>query len=128
MGVVLVVEDNSLVTDAMRVLLEATGFTVVTASTVSEAVTRCEESRPALMLLDLSLPDGNGLEALAQLTESGCAPRITVALTGNDDPSVRQLCLDSGCREVLIKPVAARDLMTLVSGWMMEAMENIPAS
>jgi len=120
-GVVLVVEDNALVTGAMRVLLESGGHNVMTAVSVAEAVTRCSEMRPDLMLLDLTLPDGNGLEVLTRVSAPDSLPLITVALTGHDDPDVRKRCLDAGCRAVLLKPVAARELVSAVDSWIAEA-------
>jgi CheY-like chemotaxis protein len=40
-----------------------------------------------------------------------------VALTGDDDPSVRQRCVDAGCMDVLLKPVPARELVAKSLGW-----------
>jgi two-component system KDP operon response regulator KdpE len=124
MSVVLVVEDNALVTDAMRVLLESCGHEVVSAETVEEAVTRVEEHDPALVLLDLSLPDGHGLDALERYVAPGRRQPITVALTGHDDPDLRERCLRAGCRDVLLKPVPARKLMAMVNDWVGEAIER----
>ena len=44
----------------------------------------------------------------------GTAPRTTFAMTGHDDPRTRRRCLDAGCRDVLVKPVPARELLRLV--------------
>ena len=121
MSVVLVVEDNALVTDAVRVLLESCGHEVVTAGTVEDAVSQVEEHRPLLVLLDLTLPDGSGLDALQRYSTAADYPVITVALTGHDDPGLRKKCLAAGCRDVLLKPVPARQLMARVSEWVAEA-------
>ncbi len=66
------------------------------------------------MLLDLTLADGDGLDALARLRSDGCAPRATLALTGHDDDELRQRCLDGGCCDVLLKPVPIARLLELV--------------
>ncbi len=126
MGHILLVEDNALVTDAMRVLLESAGHNVATAASVQETVDRCRERMPALMLLDITLPDGSGLDALAQLSADGGCPPITVALTGHDDPALTRACHGAGCRRVLLKPVAARELMRLVGEWMNEVQAMTP--
>ncbi len=120
MGLILVVEDNALVVDAMRALLEATGHEVSTASSVEETVERCRERMPSLMLLDITLPDGSGLDALARLAADVGCPPITVALTGHDDPALTRACREAGCRAVLLKPVPARELMRLVREWVDE--------
>lgn len=119
-GHVLVVEDNALVASAMRILLEDAGHTVSEASSISAAIGAVEAatSIPDVALLDLTLPDGDGLSILSTLREMGREPRITVAVTGHDDPAVRARCLAAGCHDVLLKPVPARDLPRLVAGWL----------
>ncbi len=114
---VLLVEDNSLVTDALTVLLESAGHEVRVAGTAADAVARGTESPPQLLLLDLTLPDGDGLDVLARLREAGSPPTLAVALTGHDDRAVRARCLAAGCRDVLVKPVPARELLARVAGW-----------
>ena len=59
---VLIVEDHPLAADALRLLFEATGYRVRVASTVAQAVRACAERTADLMLLDITLPDGDGLE------------------------------------------------------------------
>lgn len=117
---VLIVEDNAVVASAMRILLEDAGHTVSEAGSVAGAVGAVQASiqTPDLVLLDLTLPDGDGLSVLSALRDIGREPRITVAVTGRDDPAVRARCLAAGCREVLLKPVPARELPRLVATWL----------
>jgi CheY-like chemotaxis protein len=119
-GHVLVVEDNALVAGAMRILLEDAGHTVTEAGSVAAAIAavRGAPQPPDLALLDLTLPDGDGLLVLARLDAEGLAPRVTVAVTGRDDPEVRERCLAAGCHDVLLKPVPARELQRLAAQWM----------
>jgi DNA-binding response OmpR family regulator len=107
----LIVDDSPLVTDALRILFEETGHRVSTAGSVREAVDICGADRPDVMLLDLTLPDGSGLDVLAAL---GGSPPATLALTGHDDPRTTARCLAAGCREVLLKPVPTRQLLDKV--------------
>lgn len=115
---VLIVEDNALVVGALRVLLEASGFTVSAAAGVQDAVAVARSTRPEVMLLDLSLPDGDGLDVMASLGDA--APRLSVALTGHDAPEVRTRCLRAGCREVLVKPMGAAALPGQIRAWLAE--------
>lgn len=115
---VLVVEDNMLAADALRLLLESQGYAVRIATTVAETVQTCADHRIDLMLLDVTLPDGSGLDALETANADGTAPRITVALTGHDDRALVDRCRRAGCREVLLKPVQPRDLLGRVAGWL----------
>ena len=112
MARVLVVEDHVDAGDAMRMLLEAGGHDVRVARTVATAVAACDESPVDLMLLDLTLPDGQGLDVLTRVTT---APRVTVALTGWDEPAIIARCREAGCHDVLLKPVAARTLLALAA-------------
>ena len=114
---VLLVEDSSLVTDALRTLFEQTGRRVTVAATVAAAVAACVRDAPDLVLLDLTLPDGDGLSLFSELEARGVTPPTVVAMTGHDDPRVRARCLEAGCREVLVKPVSIRELLRRVDGW-----------
>lgn len=118
---VLVAEDNANAGNAMRVLYEETGHRVTLASTIAQTVTTCVEDPVALLLLDLGLADGDGLEALAQLRARDAMPRVTVALTGREATDVRERCMAAGCRDVLTKPVPARDLLRMTREWLAPA-------
>lgn len=112
---VLVVEDSELVTSAFRILLEDAGYRVSIAETIGEAVKAAGQSPVDLMLLDLTLPDGNGLDALAKMRESGSPPRITLAMTGDDQPATRARCIEAGCADVLVKPVSIKELRRTIA-------------
>lgn len=114
---VLVVEDHELVTEAMTILLESGGHAVRCAHTVAGAVAVGLEWAPEVMLLDLTLPDGNGLEVLARLGAGAARPPVTIALTGHDEPEIVARCRAAGCLEVLLKPVPARELLAHMSRW-----------
>jgi DNA-binding response OmpR family regulator len=114
---VLIVEDSELVRGALKLLLSETGHHVEVAGAIEEALALGELEPFDLMLLDLSLADGDGLTLLRELQERGNAPRVTVALTGRDDDDTRRRCLEAGCTDVLLKPVPARQLLALIAGW-----------
>jgi DNA-binding response OmpR family regulator len=115
---VLVVEDNALVTSATRILLEDAGFRVSTAGRVSDAYAICRADPPDAILLDLRLPDGDGLTLLKRLRADGATPSVVVALTGRDEPEIRARCLRAGCVEVLLKPVDVRALASRIRSWL----------
>lgn len=115
---VLVAEDNALVGGAMRVLFEETGHRVTIAATIVDSVA-CATTDPVdLLLLDLGLADGDGLDVLTELTSRGALPRVSVALTGRDEPEVIARCRAAGCRAVLLKPVPARELLRMAREWL----------
>jgi DNA-binding response OmpR family regulator len=115
---VLVVEDNVDVGDAFRVLFESTGRRVSVVRTVAAALAAARAEPVDLMLLDLTLPDGSGLEILEQLKDGPSSPRVSVALTGRDEPAVARRCYDLGCADVLVKPVPARELLRRAEAWL----------
>ena len=115
---VLIVEDNDLVTGALRILFEETGRRVTVAHSVADAVAAGERDPPDLLLLDLTLPDGNGLEVVARLAKAGVEPKAVVALTGRDDPESMQRCQDAGITAVMVKPVPAMELLRRAEGWL----------
>jgi DNA-binding response OmpR family regulator len=115
---VLVAEDNELVSGAMRVLFEETGHRVSTTPTITATVSVASTDPVDLLLLDLGLADGDGLEVLAELAARGAMPRVAVALTGRDEPEIVARCRAMGCADVLLKPVPARELLARASGWL----------
>lgn len=117
---VLIVDDSSHVTGPLQILFEETGRRVAVAESVAAAVRACEAERPDLMLLDVTLPDGDGLSVLELLAGGSAVPPVTVALTGHDDPLTVQRCRAAGCRDVLLKPVPVRDLLRRAAEWLPE--------
>jgi DNA-binding response OmpR family regulator len=113
---VLVVEDNALVSSAMRILFENAGRRVSIAASVAEALGVGRSDPADLVLLDLTLPDGSGLDLVQPLLAAGC--KTIVALTGHDDPDTRARCLAAGCVDVLVKPVPARELVARSAAWL----------
>ena len=112
---VLLVEDSPMINGALKLLLESGGFDVSLATTASEATELGLAQRADVMLLDISLPDGDGLTVLDELTARGMKPGTTYAMTGHSDPGTRDRCLAAGCDDVLLKPVPVQQLLRIVS-------------
>ncbi|MEX2180033.1 MAG: response regulator [Gemmatimonadaceae bacterium] len=115
---VLIVEDNELVTGALRILFEETGRRVSVAHSVAQAVAIGSEDPPDLLLLDLSLPDGDGLEVARLLAVAGIHAKATVAVTGSDDEASLARCAEAGCTAVMVKPLSSRELLVKASEWL----------
>lgn len=115
---VLVAEDNELVSAAMRILFEETGHRVTITPSIVATVAAARADPVDLLLLDLGLADGDGLEVLRQLSAAGPMPRVSVALTGRDEPEIVARCKAAGCEEVLLKPVPAKELLRQVGEWL----------
>lgn len=109
---ILIVEDDELLRDAFKLLLEDAGYQVLEAGTAAEALAIAEERLPALMVLDLGLPDRPGLEVVRALREDPDLMDIrVVALTGRVGEAEKRMCLDAGCDRYLAKPVSPIDLL-----------------
>jgi DNA-binding response OmpR family regulator len=114
---ILLVDDSPAVTDALRVLFEETGHDVSVAATVDDAVGVAAERTVDVMFLDLTLRDGDGLNALVAMRSRDIEPRVTAALTGHAEPEVAARCRAAGCRAVLVKPVPIAELLKRVREW-----------
>ena len=112
---ILLVEDNPFASGALRILFEETGHDVTVAASAAEAIAAATRSRPDVMLLDLGLPDADGLTVLHALGPRGLAPRYTIALTGDADEATVARCRAAGCHSVLLKPVSPRILLASVA-------------
>jgi DNA-binding response OmpR family regulator len=111
---ILIVEDSQLVTEAFTILFAEAGYEVDTAATVAEAIERGTSHAVDVMILDISLPDGSGLEVLESLRDNGSLPRATLAMTGHNDAESHRKCIEAGCAEVLLKPVPIAELLRLI--------------
>ena len=108
---VLVVEDSALVVAAMRVLFEETGHRVSAAVSAASAVEAIVAEFPDIVLLDLGLPDADGMTVLEEVRARLGRIPATIALTGDADESTVRRCVAGGCALVLLKPVAPRELI-----------------
>jgi len=103
---ILVVEDFEDNRFMMRRLLEMGGYHVVEAINGQEAVTLAETARPQLILMDLSLPQIDGLAATRRIRQlDGMARVPIVAISAHDTADFRNDALAAGCNEYLTKPV-----------------------
>jgi DNA-binding response OmpR family regulator len=110
---VLIVDDHADTRDLLRELLELEGFTVLAAASGAEALAIAGEVRPCLVILDLGLPDIDGLELVLQLRgEQHTANAPIYALSGFTN--LRAAALAAGIDGFLVKPVSGSDLRLLV--------------
>lgn len=112
---ILLVEDDSLLRHAFRLLLEDAGYRVLEAGSAGEAVSTIAGEVPALVLLDLGLPDRPGLDVVRELRAAERTERLPIAaLTGRSGEAERRECLDAGCTYYFAKPVEPRELLSRI--------------
>ncbi len=98
----------------MRIIFEAAGYRVSEAGTLAEGRSASAAAMPDVILLDLTLPDGDGLDLITSLAPRDATRPVIVALTGRDEAAVTRRCREMGCHEVLLKPVPPRELVRAV--------------
>lgn len=112
---VLVVEDFEDNRFMMRRLLEMSGYEVTEAENGEEAVTRAAESRPDLILMDLSLPLLDGLAATRRIRQhDGLRAVPIVAVSAHDTADFHAEALAAGCNEYVTKPIDFDELEALL--------------
>ncbi len=112
---ILVVEDNEKNMKLVRDVLVATGYRTLEATTGSEAVDLASEHTPDLVLMDIQLPDLDGVQALRRLREDQRTAGIPVlALTAQAMRGDRERFLAAGFDGYLSKPVDVRELIRTV--------------
>jgi CheY-like chemotaxis protein len=112
---VLVVEDFADNRFMMRKLLEMSGYQVVEAVDGREAVDLAESARPDLILMDLSLPRLDGLDATRRIRElDGLSHVPIVAVSAHDTNDFHTDALAAGCNEYVTKPIDFAELEALL--------------
>jgi DNA-binding response OmpR family regulator len=101
-GLILLVEDNERVNAFNRRMLEMKGYRVETATTLSDARESLARCIPDALVLDIGMPDGNGLDFLAHLRKTSKIP--VLLLTGNSTSHDITAGFERGCNDYLPKP------------------------
>jgi CheY-like chemotaxis protein len=110
---VLLVDDERALRTVLRTRLRLAGYRVIETDTGEDALELLERERPDVVLLDLRLPGIDGWEVLEQLRSSARLPGLrVVVVTAHGGPEVAGRALALGCRAVLQKPFALRELVS----------------
>jgi two-component system KDP operon response regulator KdpE len=107
--VVLIVEDEQQMRRFLRTALSSRGFSVVEAASAREASSLASSHNPELILLDLGLPDGDGIALTRTLREWCAAPILVISARGREADKVT--ALDAGADDYLTKPFGVDELL-----------------
>jgi two-component system KDP operon response regulator KdpE len=116
----LVVDDEPQIRRLLRITLEGNGYRVVDAVNGKEGLLEAAQSRPEVVLLDLGLPDMNGIEVLKRLREWSRVPVIILSV--RDRESDKIAALDAGADDYVTKPFGSGELLAR----MRAALRNRP--
>jgi DNA-binding response OmpR family regulator len=111
-GTVLVVDDEANIADLIELYLQREGFRVVKATTGEAGMRAIGEHRPRLVVLDVGLPDVDGLEVCRRLRQTSTIP--VIFLTARDSEIDRVLGLELGADDYVTKPFSPAELVARV--------------
>ena len=109
---ILIVEDEESITTPLAEALERDGFKAEIAHTVADALGRGRTLRPDLVLLDIGLPDGSGLDVCRELRSSSNVPIIILSARGEE--ADRVVGLELGADDYVVKPFSAREVIARI--------------
>jgi two-component system KDP operon response regulator KdpE len=109
---VLVVDDEPQIVRALRVVLRNAGYQVDAATTVAEALDAVAVHPPDLLVLDLVLPDGSGVDVLTDLRRWSSLPVLVLSAVGDEREKIR--ALDAGADDYVTKPFGSGELTARV--------------
>ena len=109
---ILIVEDEPAIRAVLRVLLEADKYRVVEAGTAARAEVEARTHKPDLILVDLGLPDGDGLELIGTLRR--WSPIPVIVLSARTMETHKIAALDAGADDYVTKPFSAPELLARV--------------
>jgi DNA-binding response OmpR family regulator len=110
---VLIVEDDNAARRAITLILKRQGFAVSEARTVADAMHGLDRARPDWILLDLMLPDGDGISVLHRIRADRLASKVCIITGCGSDQLIE--ARRAGAEHIFIKPLNVESLMTLLT-------------
>jgi two-component system KDP operon response regulator KdpE len=109
---VLVIEDEPGIREVLRVLLEAENFRVIEAGTAARGEIEARTHKPDLLLVDLGLPDADGLELIRRIRSWSAVPIVVLSARATEAQIVE--ALDVGADDYVTKPFSAPEMLARV--------------
>jgi two-component system KDP operon response regulator KdpE len=119
---VLVVEDEPQMRKFVRIALESHDYRVIEAATAAEGIQQAISYAPDAVVLDLGLPDMDGMSVTRRLREWSTVPILVVSARGQEDSKVK--ALDGGADDYITKPFGAAELMARLRVALRHAAES----
>jgi len=110
MGNILIIDDDTEVRDTLLSLTRRMRLSGEAVGTLREGIVRLRKGGVDVVFLDVSLPDGNGLDALSEIKALPDSPEVII-LTGRGDPDGAELAIQGGVWDYLLKPSPIKDTM-----------------
>jgi DNA-binding response OmpR family regulator len=120
---ILIADDNPNIISFVQPALEREGYTVIPAADGAEALYKWESEHPALIILDIEMPDPNGLAVCRKIRDAG-DPLPIIFLTVRDSVSDLELGFSLGASDYISKPFDIRELMARVKARLPRPMQE----
>jgi CheY-like chemotaxis protein len=120
MKTVLLTDDNEDIVELVQLVLKNSGYKLITASDGAKAVEVCLKQKPDLVLMDLNMPNMNGIEATKSLRKQGFVNPIVV-LTSSESAEDRARARAAGCNEYLLKTLEMSGVENMLNRYLSEA-------
>jgi two-component system KDP operon response regulator KdpE len=109
---VLIIDDEEQIRKALEITLKTNGYAVSEASSAKEGIIMASNHPPDLIILDIGLPDKDGLTVLQELRQWHTKPIIILSVQNNEETIIR--ALDSGANDYLTKPFRTGELLARI--------------
>lgn len=120
MKTVLLTDDNEDIVELIKLILEDSGYRLITASDGNEAVKTCLEQNPDLVLMDLNMPNMNGFDATKTLRDKGYSNPIVV-VTATESEENRQKAEQAGCNDYILKTMEMQEVKETLDRYLLDA-------
>lgn len=120
---ILIVEDEPHVRKFLRLSLQMESFNVLEAATAEDAITLVHTASPGLMILDLGLPDIDGLQVIRDVRLTSEMPILV--LSGRSEDSEKIMTLEQGADDYMTKPFAIKELIRRVRAALQQQEERL---
>ena len=108
---ILVIDDDVTSLDIVSFFFEERGYRVDRCADGKAAIEYVRRVSPDLLIVDLMMPEINGVETVREIRKLGLQKTPIIAFTAVDDPDLHQQAVDAGCNEVLTKPCPTEKLL-----------------
>jgi two-component system KDP operon response regulator KdpE len=121
--VILVIDDESQIRRLLRLSLEAHGYQIKEATTAQEGLQMVAMARPDCIILDLGLPDMEGLDALKKLREWSQTPVIVLSVRNSEQDKID--LLDAGANDYIAKPFSMGELLARLRATLRHSIPDV---
>ena len=111
-GTILVIEDDKMIQNLMATTLESSNYSFQIASNAEQGILKAASYNPDVIILDLGLPDMDGIEVIKKVRSFSCVPIIVVSARIDNDDKIE--ALDAGADDYLTKPFNTEELLARI--------------